>query len=70
MINTIKIKKLTSDELNDKSIEIGKQLDGLSVNQANYILQRLKQDMNLNSYIKYSKVLGISQHSKHQPKKD
>lgn len=70
MSNTIEIKELNIAELSNKAIEIGKQLDGLSVSQSNYILQRVKQDMDSNSYVKYTKVLGLSHHSLPNPKTD
>ena len=59
MSETLEIKELSVDELRQKAIEIGKQLDGLSVNQSNYVLQLIKQEMSSNSFVRFHQVLGL-----------
>ena len=68
--NTIVIKELEVHELNNKAIKIGQMLDGLSVSQSNYIINRIQQDMNSNSFIKYTKVLGCELHLRQSTKED
>jgi len=68
MSETLEIKELSVDELRQKAIEIGKQLDGLSVNQSNYILQLIKQEMSSNSFVRFNQVLGLEQHLQQIPK--
>ncbi len=67
MSEILQIKELSVDELRQKAIEIGKQLDGLSVNQSNYILQLIKQEMSSNSFVKFNQVLGLEQHLQQIP---
>lgn len=67
MSKTLEIKDLSVDDLRQKAIEIGKQLDGLSVNQSNYILHLIKQEMSSNSFVSFNQVLGIEQHLQQSP---
>ncbi|ADY28755.1 hypothetical protein Celly_0924 [Cellulophaga lytica DSM 7489] len=70
MSEILQIKGLSVDELRQKAIEIGKQLDGLSVNQSNYVLQLIKQEMSSNSFIRFNQVLGLEQHLQQMSKED
>ena len=67
MSKILQIKELSVDELRQKAIEIGKQLDGLSVNQSNYILQLINQEMSSNSFVKFNQALGLEQHLQQKP---